>query len=120
MYKWSLVSWLNKIIKGEGVRIYDKESNSLAWTLEENTFLGEFNFENDEDIKYTLQELSSLDKIPNRLYVNAYYLGYDEGIGLNWQYESTFDNSSPRSVYKEKKDDFKPLEKILSISTIWV
>ncbi|MFN8356383.1 MAG: CRISPR-associated helicase Cas3' [Spirosomataceae bacterium] len=111
MYKWSLVSWLNKIIKGEGVRIYDKESNSLAWTLEENTFLGEFNFENDEDIKYTLQELSSLDKIPNRLYVNAYYLGYDEGIGLNWQYESTFDNSSPRSVYKEKKDDFKPLEK---------
>ncbi|MBB3837837.1 CRISPR-associated endonuclease/helicase Cas3 [Runella defluvii] len=111
MYKWSLVSWLNKIMKGEGVRNYDIESNTLAWTLEENTFLGEMNFENDEDVKFTLQKLTTLDKIPNRLFVNAYYLGYDEGIGLNWQYESTFDNSSPRSVYKEKKDDFKPLEK---------
>jgi CRISPR-associated endonuclease/helicase Cas3 len=111
MYKWSLISWLNKIQKGEGVRNYDSYEDDLAWELVENTMIGETIGENDEDLKFSLQKVSDTTKIRNRVYVNARFLGYEEGMGLNWQYESTFDNCSPKSIFKEKKEDFKPLEK---------
>lgn len=36
MYKWSLVSWLNRITKGEGIEPYNEEEDILIWQLVEN------------------------------------------------------------------------------------
>ncbi len=108
MYKWSLVSWLNKVIKNESPRKYDCE-DWLIKKLEENSQVGEF--ENDEEIKFQLDKITDFKSIPNQVFVNAKYFGYHEGFGFNWQYENTFDTISPRRQWKEKKDQFKPLEK---------
>jgi CRISPR-associated endonuclease/helicase Cas3 len=105
MYKWSLVGWLNKITKSS---TYDNET--LVWELKEDddVFL-----ENDEDKKIVLREIKPNDfkNIPSKVFINANFFGYHKDFGFNWQYESTFNNISPKSEFKEKKDDFKPLEK---------
>ncbi len=114
IYKWSLVSWLNKIAKGEGIKKYDPEEDVLAWSLEETTFLGETRkneFENDEDVKYTLTKICDFSKIPSVVYLNAKFLGYTSGIGFNWQFEDTFCSISPRREWTGKDENFKPLTK---------
>ena len=37
-------------------------------------------------------------------------MGYDEGLGLNWQYEDTFNNLSPKHKIKEEEKEFAPLK----------
>ena len=105
MYKWSLVGWLNKIVKSP---FYDTEA--LAWELKEDD---DIFLENDEDRKLVLKELKqeSFKNISAKVYVNADFFGYDNGLGFNWQYENTFKNLSPKSEFKEKENDFKPFTK---------
>ncbi len=105
MYKWSLVGWLNKIAKSS---TYDDET--LVWELKEDD---DIFLENDEDKKIVLSEIKSNDfkNIPSKVFVNANFFGYHNDFGFNWQYESTFNNISPKSEFKEKINDFKPLEK---------
>ena len=105
MYKWSLVGWLNKIVKNT---TYDNEA--LVWELKEDD---DIFLENDEDKKTILKELKPNDfkNIPSKVFVNANFFGYHKDFGFNWQYENTFGSISPKSEFKEKKDDFKPLEK---------
>jgi CRISPR-associated endonuclease/helicase Cas3 len=110
MYKWSLVSWLNKITKGEGIKPYDSEDDTLVWQLVENNFLDSFG-ENDEDLKYKLEKITDFSQLPAQVYVNADFFGYSEGLGFNWQFEDTFGNISPKKEYKDKNEDFKPLTK---------
>ena len=105
MYKWSFVGWLNKISKSDNYDIEDW----LVKKLEENAFIGEI--ENDEEINYQLIKVTEFNKIPNQVYVNAKYFGYDASFGLNWQYGNTFGFASPQKDWKEKKEEFKPLTK---------
>jgi len=112
MYKWSLVSWLNKITKAEGIKVFDKENDELVWQLAENNILDSFSFgENDEDINYKLEKINDFSQLPPQVYVNAAFFGYHEGLGFNWQFENTFGATSPNREYKNKKEDFKPLTK---------
>lgn len=110
MFKWSLVGWLNKISKGEGIKPYNIESNPLAWELSENNFIGE-TIENDEDVKYTLNKINDFTQIPPQLYINAEYFGYSESVGFNWNFENTFGNVSPKREFKEIEKPFKALTK---------
>jgi len=109
MYKWSLVSWLNKIYKDEGAIPFDKE-DWLAMELKEapDIFL-----ENSENEKYELKKIDYCNfcDIPNQVYLNTKYFGYDPEFGLNWQYDDTFNRSSPTSEKFEKENIFKPLIK---------
>lgn len=107
VFKWSLVSWLNKISQSN---FYNHET-PLVWKLAENSFLGE-TFENDEEVKFALEGVTNFTEIPSQVYLNATYFGYSESLGLNWQFESTFGNKSPKKEWKEKKqDDFHSLKK---------
>jgi CRISPR-associated endonuclease/helicase Cas3 len=110
MYKWSLVSWLNKIASGEGVKPYDSEEHTLAWQLVEDNIFDSFG-ENDEDVKYKLEKITDFSQLPAKVYVNADLFGYHEGLGFNWQFKDTFGSISPKREYKDKKEDFKPLTK---------
>lgn len=105
MYKWSLVGWLNKIARSSA---YDNEA--LVWELKEDD---DIFLENDEDKKIILKEVkpNNFKNIPSKVFVNAVFFGYHKDFGFNWQYEKTFNNISPKSEFKEKEDDFKPLEK---------
>lgn len=105
MYKWSFVGWLNKIAKSDS---YDRE-DWLVKKLEENAFIGEI--ENDEEINYQLVKVTEFNNIPNQVYVNAKYFGYDSSFGFNWQYRATFGLFSPQKEWKEKKDESKALTK---------
>ncbi|MFN4084199.1 MAG: CRISPR-associated helicase Cas3' [Bacteroidia bacterium] len=110
MYKWSLVSWLNKIAKGEGLKVYDSEEDTLVWQLVEDNILDSFG-ENDEDIKYKLEKITDFSQLPAQVYVNADFFGYHEAMGFNWQFAETFGTISPKREYKDEKEDFKPLTK---------
>jgi len=105
MYKFSLIGWLNKISKSD---LYDSD-DWMVKKLEENTFIGET--DNDEDIKYELKSVSDYKSIPAQVYVNAKYFGYENTFGFNWQYSETFNQTSPKRDWAQKKDDFKPLQK---------
>jgi CRISPR-associated endonuclease/helicase Cas3 len=105
MYKWSFVGWLNKIGKSDD---YDTE-DWLVKELKDNVFIGEI--ENDEEINYQLVKITEFNKIPNQVYVNAKYFGYDASFGFNWQYTDTFGFTSPQKDWKEKKEEFKALTK---------
>lgn len=109
MYKWSLVGWLNKINNGEG-KIPIEEDDWLVMSLQpaDDMFL-----ENDESTKYELKKLNpdSFKNLPNQVYVNSKYFGYDKGFGLNWQYEDSFNNNSPKRESTKDEKDFKPLTK---------
>lgn len=105
MYKWSLVGWLNKIVKNSPYNI-----EVLAWELKEDD---DIFLENDEGKKLVLKEVKSNDfkNIRTKVYVNADFFGYDQGLGFNWMYENTFKNLSPKGEVKEKENYFKPLTK---------
>lgn len=109
MYKWSLVSWLNKVQKNE-VYLSLEEDDWLVMSLElaDDMFL-----ENDEDEKYELKIISpeNYKNLPNQVYLNAKYFGYDKGFGLNWEYPETFKFISPERELKEDEEVFKPLTK---------
>lgn len=105
MYKWSFVGWLNKITKSDDYDIEDW----LVKELKDNVFIGEI--ENDEEINYQLVKVTEFNKIPNQVYVNAKYFGYDPSFGFNLQYVNTFGFTSPQKEWKEKKDEFKALTK---------
>ncbi|WP_116874136.1 CRISPR-associated helicase Cas3' [Terrimonas sp.] len=102
MYKWSMVGWLNKIYNSED---FD-EDDWLVRKLEESNF-----FDNDEGISYTLAKITDFNSLPNQIYVNAKYFGYHADFGFNWQYRSSFKSISPEREWKEKEDEFKPLQK---------
>src|SRR5690606_35169079 len=109
MYKWSLVGWLNKINNGEG-KTPVEEDDWLVMSLQpaDDMFL-----ENDESTKYELKKLNpdSYKNLPNQVYINSKYFGYDKGFGLNWQYEDSFNNSSPKRESNKDEKDFMPLLK---------
>lgn len=108
MYKWSLVGWLNKIEKGEGPIQLSPED----WLVMELKEADDMFLENDESVKYELQKIipENFKNIPNLVFVNAQFMGYDDGFGLNWQYEDTFNNLSPDRKFKEEEKEFAPLK----------
>lgn len=105
MYKWSLVGWLNKIVKNP---LYN--SQILAWELKEDD---DIFLENDEDKKLVLKALTpeNFKHIPARIYINADFFWYDQGLGFNWKYENKVKYLSPKNEFKENENDFKPLTK---------
>jgi len=105
MYKWSFVSWLNKIKNLESW----ESDDWLVKKLEENTFVGEI--DNDEEINFQLSKVTDFKSIPNQVYVNAKYFGYDPSFGFNWQYERSFGYTSPRRDKKHDENQFKKLTK---------
>lgn len=106
MYKWSLVGWLNKIVKGD--TFYEDDWLVKVIKEAEDVFL-----ENDEDTKFELKEIKPIEfkNIPSQVYVNAKYFGYEPAFGFNWQYAETFNHVSPEKEWKDEKDEFKPLTK---------
>ncbi len=109
MYKWSLVSWLNKIYKDEGEIPFDKED----WLVMELSEAQDIFLENTENEKYELTRIDFDDfhKIPNQVYLNTKYFGYDTEFGLNWQFSETFNRISPIREECEKEKELKPLIK---------
>lgn len=109
MYKWSLVGWLNKILKGEGPIPFDEED----WLVMEMKEASDIFLENDENQKFDLVKVSpeNFKNIPAQVYLNAKYFGYKEDFGFNWQYLNTFNFVSPIKDLKEKENIFKPLIK---------
>lgn len=105
MYKWSFVGWLNKIIQSEN---YDHE-DWLIKELEENTFIGEV--ENDEDVYLQLTKITNFKNLPNHVYANSKYFGYSTNFGFNWLYKNTFNFISPRNEFIQLDGLFKPLAK---------
>ncbi len=107
MYKWSLVGWLNKVSKNNPDL---NENDWLAMSLElaDDMFL-----ENDEEEKYELKIIhpENYKNLPNQVYLNAKYFGYDKDFGLNWEYKDTFNFISSEREFKETKEEFKPLTK---------
>ncbi|TAN16645.1 MAG: CRISPR-associated helicase Cas3' [Chitinophagaceae bacterium] len=109
IYKWSLVGWLTKILKGEGpMELEDGDWLSMELKEPNNIFL-----ENDEDQKFELKRIQpeNIKHLSNQVFLNVKYFGYDRDFGLNWQYEESFENPSPRNEKVEKEDTFKPLTK---------
>lgn len=104
MFKWSLVSWLNKMSQGID------EEETLVWTLTENTIL-DFDFDDEQEQKKVLQKFTDYKKLPQQVFLNAAYFAYDETIGFNIFTESDYGNVSIPKPYKKKEDNFKPLEK---------
>lgn len=107
MYKWSLVGWLNKIERGEGPIKLSPDD----WLVMELKEADDMFLENDEGVKYVLKEIipENFKNIPNLVFVNAQFMGYDEGFGFNWQYEETFNKLSPKRKFKEQEKEFAPL-----------
>jgi len=108
IFKWSLVSWLNKIIKGEGPILYDEE-DWLIKGLEQNNISEDF--DNDESFGLKLLKITDFKKIPSQVYLNAKYFGYHQTFGFNWQYKYSFNNASPVKEYEIKAEEFKALAK---------
>lgn len=107
MYKWSFVTWLNKIYNSDS---FDDEEDWLVLKLEEDHDLF---LENDESITYKLTEIKNHEfkSLPQQIYVNAKYFGYHPEFGFNYQFESSFNSHSPLIEIKDKKNEFKPLIK---------
>lgn len=109
IYKWSLVSWLNKIYRGDGPILFDPEDWLVMGLAEaKDIFL-----ENYDTTKYELKEIKpdNFKNVPNRVYINSKYLGYDANFGLNWHYENTFGNSSPVNEVQSNEKEFLPFTK---------
>lgn len=106
MYRFSLSSWLKKIIKRNDL---DHED----WLVKELAEAHDMFWENAEDIKYELKEIpeDKFNQLPARVFVNAKYFGYSEYFGFNWEFPKTFNHTSPESEWKEKEDELKPLKK---------
>lgn len=104
MFKWSLVSWLNKMSQEFN------EDETLVWTLTENTIL-DFDFDDEQEQKKVLQKFTDYKNLPQQVFLNATYFGYNEAIGFNNIDENTLGNVSIPKPYRKKEDNFKPLEK---------
>jgi len=101
IFKWSLVSWLNKIVRGESDISYDGDDwlvKELVESVTTDIFL-----ENDEDLKFGLQKVTDFSNIPQRVFLNAKYFGYDPNFGFNKDYLQTFCQVSPKKAEKEKE-----------------
>lgn len=109
MYKWSLVGWLNKIIKGEGAILFDEDD----WLIMELKEAKDIFLENDENEKYELQKITpeNFKNLPAQVYLNSKYFGYEKCFGFNWQYAQTFNFNSLLKEKKQKEDIFAPLTK---------
>ncbi len=109
LYKWSLVSWLNKINKGENPILLEDGD----WLVKEFKEAKDIFLENDENKKLELETITpeNFKNIPNLVFLNSRYFGYDEGFGLNWQHENSFGKTSPHRISEEKEKVFKPLTK---------
>lgn len=105
VFKWTLISWLNKIKKNESIKPFE-DGNKLAWNLAENNFI-----ESDEDIKYKLEPIGDFNTITKTVYLNSSYFGYDKTLGLNWEFEESFGKQSLKKERSEEIKTFKPLEK---------
>lgn len=107
MYKWSFVSWLNKIYD---LNKFELEDDWLVMELREghDMFL-----ENDESINYELKKIKKeqFKSLPQQVYVNAKYFGYDAEFGFNYQFKKSFCKHAPIREIKEKEIEFAPLTK---------
>jgi len=113
MYKFSLVSWLNKIAKGNPESPPPRLLEDKDWLVKKLVEAEDVFLENDEDEKWELKDISVDDfkDIPSQVYVNAKYFGYKDSFGFNWQYQDTLNSISPKREWKEKEDEFKSLKK---------
>jgi CRISPR-associated endonuclease/helicase Cas3 len=113
MYKFSLVSWLNKIAKGNEETPPPKLLEADDWLVKALTEANDIFLENDENEKWELKTIpvDEFKNVPTQVYVNAKYFGYEKSFGFNWQYQDTFNNISTKREYKDKEDEFKPLKK---------
>lgn len=107
MYKWSFVSWLNKVYSSE---YFDKEEDWLVLELNETQ---DIFLENDESTIYELKKINEdqLKLIPQQVYVNAKYFGYDPRFGFNYQFAKSFNCHSPIREAKHRTIEFDPLTK---------
>lgn len=106
MYRFSLSSWLKKIINRDD---YDRED----WLIKELSEIDDILLENIEEVKYGLKNIpiDKYNNLPQRVFVNSKYFGYSKDFGFNLQYEDSNGNISPRNERKEQKDELKPLQK---------
>lgn len=106
MYKWSFVSWLSKIYSSE---YFDKED----WLVLELNEAKDIFLENDESTTYELKKIDEdqFKLIPQQVYVNAKYFGYDPKFGFNYQFEKSFNCHSPIREAKYRAIEFDPLAK---------
>lgn len=90
MYKWSFVGWLNRIYNSE---YFDKED----WLVMELKEADDIFLENDESTTYELKKINQelFKSLPQQIYVNAKYFGYDVEFGFNYQFEKSFNNHAP-------------------------
>jgi CRISPR-associated endonuclease/helicase Cas3 len=106
VFKWSLVGWLNRIVK----EITFDEEDTLVWALKEkdDNFL-----ENDENDKFELKPvpIHEFNTIPAQVYINNKYFGYDAGLGLNWKFKDNSVCTSPKKVVEKEEEEFKPFKK---------
>jgi CRISPR-associated endonuclease/helicase Cas3 len=102
IFKWSLVSWLNKMQ-------LEHEEDTLVWTLTENTIF-DFDFDDEQEQKKVLQKFTDYRNLPQQVFLNAKYFGYNDEIGFNNLGYST-GTASNQKPYHKKEDNFKPLEK---------
>lgn len=109
MYKWSFVSWLNKIYESNKFNHEEKED----WLIKELREAHDMFLENDESITYELNEIKKeqFKSLPQQIYVNAKYFGYDSEFGFNYQFEKSFNKHAPLREVKGEKIEFKPLTK---------
>lgn len=107
MYKWSFVGWLNKVYNSE---CFDNEGDWLVMELRE---VHDMFLENDESTTYELKEIKKeqFKSLPQQVYVNAKYFGYDAEFGFNYQFEKSFNKHAPLREVKGKAIEFKPLTK---------
>lgn len=96
IYKWSLTSWLKEL--------KEKTDDSLAWELKENVFLDMAN-----EVEWCLMPVNP-DNLPPRVYLNAEYFGYSEGIGFNRLFSETFGKVSPCKEMPHNEEEYKQLE----------
>ncbi|WP_020530991.1 CRISPR-associated helicase/endonuclease Cas3 [Flexithrix dorotheae] len=112
MYKYSLVGWLNKIVKGD-VSNPPPIPFEDDWLIKKLVDAEDVFLENDEGIKYELKEIApdGFNNLPTKVYVNAKYFGYDKLFGFNWQYQESFNNLSPTREKVESKKGFGDFQK---------
>lgn len=107
MFKWSFVGWLNKVYNSE---YFNKEEDWLVMELREahDMFL-----ENDESTTYEFKKINKeqFKSLPQQVYVNAEYFGYDQEFGFNYQFHMSFRQHSPLREIKGKTVEFEPLTK---------
>ncbi|PRY39956.1 CRISPR-associated endonuclease/helicase Cas3 [Spirosoma oryzae] len=103
LYKWTLVKWLN-----QAKELANYNEDDLAWCLKDPDII-----DDDEQPTQTLQRIPTADfeKIPDKIFLNADYFGYDSSIGLNNFLINTYGRTSRKAERKANKEEFGPLKK---------